>query len=121
VEARRQWDGMTVTADAGTMGEVARILCHEVRDTDLLGSVENGGLWLALLDTDGEGTRRVIDRIVQRIDSYDFPAPLHISMGAACCPTDAVDASSLKQRASARPVLSWRGGASFRSGRGDRS
>jgi GGDEF domain-containing protein len=121
VEARREWDGMTVTADEGTVGEVARILGHEVRDTDLLGSVENGGLWLALLDADSEGTRKVIDRLVQRIDSYDFPAPLRISMGAACYPTDAVDASSLKERASAHPVLSWRGGPSLRADRGDRS
>jgi hypothetical protein len=31
-------------------------------------------------------------------------------MGAACYPTHAVDADSLKQRALSRPVVSWRGG-----------
>jgi hypothetical protein len=50
--------------------------------------------------------------VVQRIDSYDFPAPLRISLGAACYPTHAVDADTLKKQATSRPVVSWRGGPS---------
>ena len=111
VEARREWEGMMVTADEGTIGEVARILGHEVRDTDLLGCIENGELSLVLLDADHTGSRTVIERIVQRIDSYDFPARLRISMGAACYPTDAIDAASLRRQASSRPVVSWSGGS----------
>ena len=109
LETRREWDGMTVTADPGTVGEVARVLGPEVRHTDLIG-VQNGTLSVALLDADFENSQKVIDRIVQRIDSYDFPAPLRISLGAACYPTHAIDADSLKKQALARPVVSWRGG-----------
>lgn len=111
LEARREWDGLIMDADEGTVGEVAGIVGHEVRDTDLLGSVQNGRMLLVLLDADDENSRKIIDRLVQRIDHYDFPAPLHISMGAACYPTHAVDADSLKQRARSRPVVSWRGGS----------
>ena len=108
VETRREWDGLTLSADEGTLGEVARILGHEVRDTDLLGAGDEGTLSLVLLDADYANSTRVIERLVQRIESHDFPAPLRISMGAACYPTHAVDAGSLKQKALTHPLVNWR-------------
>jgi len=111
LEARREWDGMTMTADDGTVGEVARIVGHEVRDTDLLGVTEHGTVSLVLLDADYESSAKVIERVVQCIDSYDFPTLLRISLGAACYPTHAIDGDSLKRQALSRPVVSWRGGA----------
>ena len=111
LETRREWDGMTVTADDGTLDEVARIIGHEVRDTDLLGSTETGVLSLVLLDADYDNATRVIDRLVQRIDHYEFTMPLRISVGAACYPTHAVDPDSLKQQALSHPVVNWRGGS----------
>jgi GGDEF domain-containing protein len=111
LETRREWDGMTVTADDGTLDEVARIIGHEVRDTDLLGSTEAGVLSLVLLDADYENATRVIERLVQRIEDYEFTTPLRISVGAACYPTHAVDSGSLKQEALSHPVVNWRGGS----------
>ena len=111
LEARREWDGMTVTADDGTLDEVARIIEHEVRDTDLIGNTEVGVISLALLDADYENGTRVIDRLVQRIDDYEFTTPLRISVGAACYPTHGVDPDSLKQQAMSHPVVNWRGGS----------
>ncbi len=110
LEARREWDGVTMSADEGTVGEVADIVGHEVRDTDLLGYTENGELSLVLIDADYENSTKVIDRLVQRIDHYDFNVPLRISVGAACYPTHAVDADTLKRQAVSHPVISWRGG-----------
>ena len=111
LETRREWDGMTVTADDGTLDEVARIIGHEVRDTDLLGSTETGVLSLVLLDADYDNGTRVIDRLVQRIDDYEFTTPLRISVGAACYPTHGGDPDSLKDQALSHPVVNWRGGA----------
>jgi GGDEF domain-containing protein len=111
LETRREWDGITVTADDGTVGEMAEIVGHEVRDTDLLSYSGNGVLALVLLDADYENSTKVIDRLVQRIDSYDFPTPLRVSMGAACYPTHAVDSDSLKHQALTHPVVNWRGGS----------
>lgn len=108
VETKREWDGLTLTADEGLLGEVARILGHEVRDTDLFGAGEEGTLSLVLLDADYANSTKVIERLLQRIDNYEFPARLRISMGAACYPTHAVDAGSLKQKALTHPVVSWR-------------
>ena len=112
-EAKREWQGMMVTADDATVDEVAQLVHREVRDTDLMGKTDKGMLSLALLDADFDSSARVIDRLVSRIDSYDFPTPLRISVGAACYPTHAVDSDSLKRQASSRPVVSWRGGPSL--------
>jgi hypothetical protein len=115
LEARREWEGLEVTADEGTVDEVAQLVGKEVRDTDLLGKTELGTLALVLLDADFDNSTRVIDRLVSRIESYDFPTQLRISVGAACYPTHAVDAESLKRQAVSRPVVSWRGGPTARS------
>jgi hypothetical protein len=111
LEARREWDGMAVTADDGTVEEMAQIVRNEVRDTDLLGCTETGMLSLVLLDADFANSTRVIERLVQRMDHYDFPTAMRVSVGAACYPTDAVDAASLKRQAISHPVVSWRGSA----------
>jgi hypothetical protein len=110
LETNREWDGMSVTADEGTVEEVAEIVRHEVRDTDLLGHTSQGLLSLVLLDADFDNSTKVIDRLIQRMNHYDFPTPLRIPVGAACYPTDAVDAYSLKRQAVSHPVVSWRGG-----------
>ncbi len=109
LETSREWEGMMVTADDGTLLEVAQVIGREVRDTDLLGHSEKGTLALVLLDADFEHSARVIDRLVARIDHYEFPAPLRIAVGAACYPTHAVDAATLKRQALTRPIVNWRG------------
>jgi hypothetical protein len=111
VEASREWEGMMVTADEGTLHEVADIIAREVRDTDLLGHTDKGSLALVLLDADFEHSTRVIDRVVSRIENYEFPTALRIAVGAACYPTHAVDAESLKRQAVSRPIVNWRGGS----------
>lgn len=110
LETRREWEGFEVTADDGTVDAVAQVVGREVRDTDLIGKTDKGTLSLVLLDADFDSSTRVIDRLVSRIDSYEFQTRLRISLGAACYPTHAVDAESLKQQAVSRPVVSWRGG-----------
>src|SRR4029453_4218973 len=98
-ETSREFDGMSVAADQGTVGEVAQIIRNEVRDTDVLGLTSQGLLSLVLLDADYENSTRVIDRLVERMNHYDFPAPLRLSVGAACYPTDAVGAQLARARA----------------------
>jgi GGDEF domain-containing protein len=108
IEAQREWHDTIVAADDGTVDRIARLIGDSVRDTDLLSRSEKSMLSLVLLDAAGDDSSRVIDRLMSRIGSYDFPIPLRISVGAACYPTDAVDVESLKQQAVARPVVNWR-------------
>jgi hypothetical protein len=110
VETRREWEGMMVTADDGTVHEVASLISREVRDTDLIGHTDKGTIALVLLDADYEHSARVIERLIARIENYEFPTALRIAVGAACYPTHAVDAASLKQQALSRPIVNWRGG-----------
>ena len=110
VEATREWEGMMVTADEGTVHEVAQIIGKEVRDTDLIGHTDKGTLALVLLDADFEHSTRVIDRLVSRIENYEFANAMRIAVGAACYPTHAIDAESLKRQAMSHPIVNWRGG-----------
>ena len=110
VEASREWEGMTVTADDGTLHEVAQLIVREIRDTDLIGHSDRGTLALVLLDADYEHSERVINRLVSRIENYEFPTQMRIAVGAACYPTHAVDADSLKRQALSHPIVNWRGG-----------
>ncbi len=116
VEASREWEGMMVTADDGTLQEVALLIGREVRDTDFLGHTDKGTIALVLLDADFENSSRVIDRVVSRIENYEFQNALRIAVGAACYPTHAVDAESLKRQALSRPLVNWRGGRHFSTG-----
>ena len=113
VETSREWEGMMVTADDGTLHEVAQLISREVRDTDPLGHTDKGTIGLVLLDADFDHSAQVIDRVVARIENYEFKNALRIAVGAACYPTHAVDAESLKRQAMSRPLVNWRSGLRF--------
>jgi len=115
VDARREWDGVSVTADDGTVRDLAEMVSNEVRDTDLVSQTGTGRLSLALLDADFENSRNVIGRLLGRFDNYEFGTPLSIAVGAACYPTHAVDAESLRREAISRPVVNRRLGLEQRS------
>src|SRR5438874_11842266 len=66
VEANREWEGTIVTADDGTLQEVAHLIEEEMRDTDLLGHTAKGTLSLVLLNADFDRSAHVIDRLVSR-------------------------------------------------------
>jgi hypothetical protein len=110
LEAQREWEGLMVTADDGTVNEVAEVIGREVRDTDLIGLAENGTLAVLFLDTNFDYSTAVIERLAPRIESYDFRSSLRISVSAACYPTHAVDAPSLKRQALSHPIVNWRSG-----------
>jgi hypothetical protein len=105
----------TVSADSSRASDVrpivsrvAQIIGKEVRDTDFLGETDEGALALLLLDANLEHSSRVIDRLLSRIERSDAcTSPL--TVGAACYPTDAVDAGTLKRHAMSRPVAAWPG------------
>ena len=86
--------------------EVARLISRDVRETDLISHTSQNQLSVVLLDADLENAVGVVNRLMARLDHYDFPRPLTFEIGAACCPTHGVDAESLRRAAHARPVRS---------------
>ena len=101
---------MTVAADDGTVQEVAQILRKGDPGHRSAGTAGKGALAVVLLDADFDHSASVIDRLIARIENYDFQTTLRIAVGAACYPTHAVDVDSLKREASSRPVVNWRRG-----------
>ena len=83
-------------ARADAVRETAGLVSHELRETDLLGTDE-AGVWMVLLDTDLPNSSRVIDRLMGRLEHYQFTAPVDIEVGAACCPTHGADVATLRR------------------------
>jgi len=96
VETHREWKGMAITVDEGMLHDVAKIIRREIRDTDLLAHTDEGILMLVLLDADLHDATNVVERVGSRINRQRLPTALRIAVGAACFPTDAADAGSLK-------------------------
>ena len=88
---------------------IAGLVSREVRETDLLSQTEAGRLSVVLLDADLQNSMRVVDRLMSRLEHYEFPRPIEIEVGAACCPTHGVDGESLRKAAEARLVHTRRG------------
>ena len=87
-------------ADRGdAVREIAGLVSHELRETDLLATDETV-VWMVLLDTDLQSSARVIERVMGRLDHYQFTAPVDIEVGAACCPTHGGDVETLRRVAS---------------------
>jgi len=95
--------------------ELARLVSREVRETDLLSQNEQGSLSVVLLDADLHNSMRVLDRLLSRLEHYEFTSPTSIAVGAACCPTHGADVDSLRRAAETRslhPRRESRGNAS---------
>jgi hypothetical protein len=84
--------------------QIAKIVSKEVRETDLLSQTGEGQLSVVLLDADLPNSLRVVERLMSRLDHYEFSTPLTIEVGAACCPTHGADAETLRRAAELRPV-----------------
>jgi GGDEF domain-containing protein len=93
---------------AAVAREVARLISREVRETDLLSQSPEGQLSVVLLDADLRSSMQVLDRLLSRFEHYEFPAPVAIEVGAACCPTHGADADTLRRAAEIRPAHSRR-------------
>jgi GGDEF domain-containing protein len=85
---------------ANAVDEIARLVNPELRETDLL-AADKEIVWMVLLDADLQNSTRVIERVMSRLEHYQFTVPLDIDVGAACCPTHGADAGTLKRAAAA--------------------
>ena len=84
---------------ADAVGEIARLVSRELRETDML-AADSTRVSMVLLDTDLQNSNRVIERVMARLEHYQFTAPVEIEVGAACCPTHGADLDTLRRVAS---------------------
>lgn len=80
--------------------EIAGLVSRELRETDLL-ATDDTTVSMVLLDTDLQNSNRVIERVMARLEHYQFTAPVDITVGAACCPTHGADVETLRSAAAA--------------------
>ena len=78
--------------------EIAGVVSRELRETDLLATDERT-VQMVLLDADVQSSARVIERVMARLEHYQFATPVAIQVGAACCPTHGADLETLKRAA----------------------
>ena len=90
--------------DHEVIQQVGRLIGREVRETDLLAQTAANELSVVLLDTDLPHSLRVVDRVMSRLQHYQFTQPVEIGVGAAACPTDGSDPVSLRASARTRRV-----------------
>ena len=109
VAAGRDTEGPPAAVDDTVMQTIVETFADAVRDTDLMGYLQHATLGLVLLDADFERSTQVIDRLMARLDTSKFDSAVRIAVGAACYPSDGVDASSLEREAMTRPIASCRG------------
>jgi hypothetical protein len=86
------------------VGEVARLVSREVRETDLLSQSTDGQLSVVLLDSDLHNSMQVVDRLLARFQHYEFDSPVVVEVGAATCPTHGADAETLRRAAETHQV-----------------
>jgi hypothetical protein len=96
--------------------DVARAIADDVRETDVIARTAGRHLALVLLDADLNGTRRVVDRLLIRLEEHGFHEPMEIAIGAACCPTDATDVTGLWERAAASTIATRHAGPRMPNG-----
>jgi hypothetical protein len=83
-----------------TLPEIAGLVGGELRETDVL-AVDGATVWMVLLDADAQNSARAIERVMARLEHYQFTTPVEIAVGAACCPTDGAEVDTLKRAAAA--------------------
>ena len=77
------------------IAEIAGIVSRELRETDLL-AADAAMVSMVLLDADLQNSHRVMERVMSRIDHYQFTSPVGLITGVACCPTDGADVNTLR-------------------------
>jgi hypothetical protein len=84
--------------------ELAHVISRVVRETDILSPGADGRLSVVLLDADFQHSLQVVERLMARVEHYEFSTPAAVSIGVASCPTHGADLDSLRTAARARPV-----------------
>jgi GGDEF domain-containing protein len=89
----------TTDAFGSSVSELARLIRHTVRETDLVGYTTEGMLSLMLESTTGDRVAYVLERLDAPLERFATASTLRISIGAASCPTDAIRLEELLRHA----------------------
>ena len=109
VGVRREYVGLTVDLGSRALSGLADLIQPTIRETDLIGGLEDGQLGLLLSHSDRAEALRIIQRFADTLGQIQFSTSLAFAIGAACCPTNGVDMDGLVLHAMSHPVVNVRG------------
>lgn len=107
--------GLTVEFGSQALAELEAVIRPTIRETDLIGELEDGRLGLLLSGADYAEAVGIIQRFAETLGEIQFAVSLAFAIGAACCPTDGVAVSTLVLRATSHPVVTVRGATAPRA------
>src|SRR5262245_4794349 len=108
IRASREYAGLSVDVASQSLAELADVVGPTLRETDLMGELEDGRLGILLMHADEAAASRVIQRFGETLGDVRFSVSLGFAIGSACCPTNGIDINGLLTHALAHPVLNVR-------------
>jgi len=105
IRATRAHVGWTVDVGAPALTDIAEVVGPTIRETDLIGELDDGRLGLLLSHADDATALRIIQRFGETLGDVQFSVSLAFVIGAACCPTNGIDMRALVAHAMSHPVL----------------
>jgi hypothetical protein len=108
IRSSREYIGLSVEVASQSLAELAEVVGPSLRETDLMGELEDGQLGLLLMHADEDAASRVIQRFGETLGDVRFSVSLGFAIGSACCPTNGIDMNGLLTHALAHPVLNVR-------------
>jgi hypothetical protein len=108
IRASREYVGLSVEVASQSLAELADVVGPFLRETDLMGELDDGRLGLLLMHADEAAASRVIQRFGETLGDVRFSVSLAFAIGSACCPTNGIDMNALVAHALAHPVLNVR-------------
>lgn len=95
IRASRDHVGLTIDGGVQMTTEVADRIGPLIRDTDLIGELDDGRLGVLLADADEAAAASVVHRLGETLARIRFAESLVFAIGAASCPANGVDMPSL--------------------------
>jgi hypothetical protein len=108
IRANREYVGLSVEVAAQSLTELADVVAPLIRESDLMGELDDGQLGLLLLQADDAAAFRVIQRFGEMLGDVRFSVALGFAIGTACCPHNGIDMHGLVAHALSHPVLNVR-------------
>src|SRR5262249_49507594 len=108
IRASREYVGLSVEVAGPSLTELADVVAPLIRESDLMGELDDGQLGLLLLQADDAAAFRVIQRLGEMLGDVRFSVVLGFAIGTACCPRNGIDMRGLVAHASSHPVLNVR-------------
>jgi hypothetical protein len=108
IAALREHAGVTFAGSSALLAELADTISRAIRQTDLVGELEDGQLGIMISDADDAEAVAIIRRLTDLLSQVQFSTSLLMHISVACCPTNGSDIDGLFAHTLSHPLLNLR-------------